>query len=71
MLAAVAGAVVMVVVLVVVFPVLFLVGTGVIAAVFGSLLKSDSDASNRDGGSPNEYLQLSDAEASTNYPHHS
>jgi len=61
----------MVLVLVVVFPVAFLMGMGALAAILGSFLKADADASNRDGDNPNEYLQLADNEANTAYPRHS
>ena len=63
-----AGAVVMVIMLVVVFPVAVLVGGGILAAVLGSSLKADSDASNRSDDGPNEYLELSRKEAETGYP---
>ena len=63
-----AGAVVMVIVLVVVFPVVVLVGSGLLAAVVGSLLKVDSDAANRTEEGPNEYLELARCEAETGYP---
>ena len=58
----------MVIVLVVLFPVTVLVGGGIIAAALGSFLKADSDAANRDGDSPNEYLELARKEAETGYP---
>ena len=64
-----AGAVVMVIVLVVVFPVAVLVGSGVLAAALGSLLKVNSDADNRGDDGPNEYLELARKEAETGYPH--
>ena len=65
---AVAGAVVMVIVLVILFPVAVLMGGGILAAVLGSSLKADSDASNRSEDGPNEYLELSRKEAETGYP---
>ena len=58
----------MVIVLVVVFPVAVLVGSGILAAVLGSLLKVDSDAANRTDDGPNEYLELAGKEAETGYP---
>ena len=63
-----AGAVVMVIVLVVLFPVAVMVGGGILAAVLGSSLKAQSDASNRSDDGPNEYLELSRREAETGYP---
>ena len=63
-----AGAVVMVIVLVILFPVAVLVGSGIIAAALGSLLKVDSDAANRTDDGPNEYLDLASKEAETGYP---
>ena len=59
----------MVIVLVVVFPVVVLIGSGILAAALGSFLKVDSDAANRDGDGPNEYLELARKEAETGYPH--
>lgn len=58
----------MVIVLVVLFPVAVLVGTGIVAAALGSLLKADSDAVNRSDDGPNEYLELAHKEAETGYP---
>ena len=58
----------MVIVLVVLFPVVVLVGSGILAAALGSLLKADSDASNRTDDGPNEYLELARKEAETGYP---
>ena len=58
----------MVVVLVVVFPVAVMLGGGILAAVFGSLLKTHSDASNLSDDGPNEYLALARKEAETGYP---
>ena len=58
----------MVIVLVVLFPVTVLVGSGILAAVLGSLLKGDADASNRTDAGPNEYLELERKEAETGYP---
>lgn len=59
----------LVIVLVVVFPVVVLVGSGLLAAALGSFLKVDSDAANRGGDGPNEYLELARKEAETGYPH--
>ena len=59
----------MVIVLVVVFPIVVLVGSGILAAALGSFLKVDSDAANRTGDGPNEYLELARKEAETGYPH--
>ncbi len=59
----------LVIVLVVVFPVVVLLGSGLLAAALGSFLKVDSDAANRDGDGPNEYLELARKEAETGYPH--
>ena len=58
----------MVIVLVVLFPVAVLVGSGILAAALGSLLKADSDAANRSADGPNEYLELARREAETGYP---
>lgn len=58
----------MVIVLVVLFPVTVMVGCGLIAAALGSFLKVDSDAANRTGDGPNEYLELARKEAETGYP---
>lgn len=58
----------MVIVLVIVFPVAVVMGGAVLAAVLGSVLKSDADASNRTDDGPNEYLALSRKEAETGYP---
>ena len=58
----------MVIVLVILFPVAVLMGGGILAAVLGSSLKADSDASNRSEDGPNEYLELSRKEAETGYP---
>ena len=58
----------MVIVLVILFPVAVLMGGGILAAVLGSSLKADSDASNRSDDGPNEYLELSRKEAETGYP---
>ena len=58
----------MVIVLVVLFPVVVLVGSGILAAALGSLLKADSDAANRTDHGPNEYLELARKEAQTGYP---
>lgn len=58
----------MVVVLVVIFPVLALMTFGLVAAVIAALLKGDADGRNREDGSPNEYLALSNKEADTGYP---
>ena len=45
-----------------------LLGSGLLAAALGSFLKVDSDAANRDGDGPNEYLELARKEAETGYP---
>ena len=58
----------MVIVLVVLFPVVVLVGSGIVAAALGSLLKAGSDADNRSEDGPNEYLELASKEAETGYP---
>jgi|GEM_PF-2751924 len=58
----------MVIVLVVLFPVVVLVGSGIVAAALGSLLKADSDADNLGEDGPNEYLELARKEAETGYP---
>ena len=58
----------MVIVLLILFPVAVLVGSGILAATLGSLLKADSDASNRADDGPNEYLELARKEAETGYP---
>ena len=58
-----AGAIVILVVVVIVMPVGILMSGAAGAAVLGGLLRRDRDRDNlNDDGSPNEYLQLSEAE---------
>ncbi len=59
----------MTVVLVALFPVAVSIGSGILAAALGSLLKADSDTANRSDNGPNEYLDLALKEAETGYPH--
>ena len=56
------GTVIFIVVLVIVMPVGILMSMAGLAGVIGGLIGRNSDLDNvTDGGDPNEYLQLSDA----------